>query len=70
MLSIQGRAAGVPVGGARLPLVMQARQETGLVEAVHEWCCQLRTNRQYEMRVPADEAGVGRLWLDRGVATT
>jgi len=74
MVHMQGRTAGVPVGDARLPLLMQARQETGLVVAVHEWCCPSRTNRRYEMRVPADEVGVGRLWLvlvwmDRGVAT-
>jgi len=71
---MQGQVASVPVGDARLPLLMQAHQQTGLV-AVYVLCCPSRTNRRYEMRALADEVGVRRLWLvlvwaDRGVATT
>ena len=71
---MQGQVASVPVGDARLPLLMQAHQQTGLVVAVYELCCPSRTNRRYEMRALADEAGVRRLWLvlvrtDRGIAT-
>jgi hypothetical protein len=71
---MQGQVASVPVGDARLPLLMQAHQQTGLV-AVYESCCPSRTNRRYEMRVLADAAGVRRLSLvlvrtDSGIATT
>ena len=70
---MQGQVASVPVGDACLPLLMQAHQQTVLM-AVYELCCPSRTNRRYEMRALADEAGVRRLWLvlvrtDRGIAT-
>ena len=62
--------ARVPAGDARLSLLVQARQQTGLVVAVYESYCPSRTNRLYEMRAVVDEVGVRRLWTDRGVATT
>lgn len=56
--------AGVPVGDERSPLLMQDHQEElGLVEVVHESCCQSRTNRQHEILALADGVGVGLLWL-------
>jgi mRNA-degrading endonuclease toxin of MazEF toxin-antitoxin module len=61
VLMMQGRTAGVLVGDARLPLLMQARQGTRLIVAVIGSCCQSRTNRQFEMRAPAGEVGGGRI---------
>ena len=63
------------VGDERLSLLMQKHQEPGSVVAVHESCCQSRTNHQYGMLAPADGVGVGLLWLvlvraDRPVART
>jgi len=76
-MQTQGRMARVPVGDgdARLPLLMQEHQEPGLVVAVHESCCQSRTNHRCEMLVPADSVGVGLpwlvlVWMDRPVART
>jgi hypothetical protein len=74
-LSMQGQMAGVAVGDARLPLPVHNHQDLRSVVAVHESCCQSRTNRRYEMLAPADGVGVGLLWLvlvwkDRPVART
>jgi hypothetical protein len=64
VLSMQGRMAGHPVGDPCLSLLMQEHQEPGgLVVAVHESCCQLRTNHRYEILAPVDGVGVGLLWL-------
>ncbi len=61
---LKGRLAGLPVGGTRLSLLMHAHQEDpGLVVAVHESCCQSRSNRWYEMLAPADGVGVDLLSL-------
>jgi hypothetical protein len=65
--------ANVPVDDVRLQLAMQEHQEPGLVVAVHESCCQWRTNHRYEMLGPADGVGVGLpwlvlVWMDRPVA--
>jgi len=74
VLPMKGRMVGAPVGEA---LLMQGHQEPGLVVAAHELCCpsQSRTSRLYGMLAPADEVGVGFLWLvliwmDRRVVRT
>jgi len=66
-LSMQGRMAGTPVGDAHLLLLMQ--EQPGSVVAMHQLCCQSRTNHRYAWAF-FGWFWYSKLWMDNTVART